>query len=342
MNKIFSPHQKMLLGIAIGDAYGAGYEFRWPDLKNYQNISLEKYIKSSYPDSTNFIHINHFPGMYTDDTQMSIAVAELLVSNKPFTKENLADKFVECYKRDTILGYAQGFQKFLDSINSGKEFIEKINPSSIRNGATMRAVPIGLIKDIDKVVDYATINAKLTHDTPKGIASSVAVALMSHLKFYEKYNYHDSKRFKYYDGSMLEIMSILHDKIKSIDNESSEYFQRIWPMEKFDPKLLFGEKHAEKGVPCDGMRTAGAVLYLRSRDDFESPKAILTNAVSLGGDTDSVASIGLGIGLIRNSLDHLPEFLYNDLTNHKYGRDYLLSLGSDLEKKFKLPYVSVR
>jgi ADP-ribosylglycohydrolase len=327
MAKEFSPHQNMLLGIAIGDAFGAGYEFRYPDLINYQDITLDRYIKSNFPDSSNPIHNNHFPAMYTDDTQMSIGVTELLLSEKPFTKENLADKFVECYKRDSIAGYVGGFQKFLDSINSGKEFIEKINPTSERNGAAMRAVPIGLVYDRDKVVEYATINAKLTHNTPKGIASSVAVGLISHTIFYE--NLH-------YAGSMDDIMPWLYAEIPKIDSESWNYFDNVVNMKEFDPKLLFGEKHEGKGVPCDGMRTVGAVLYLMSRSYYQFPESILRNAVRLGGDTDSTASIALGCGLMHDSIDNLPKFLFDDLTNHKYGRDFLLDLGKRLEKKFPL------
>jgi ADP-ribosylglycohydrolase len=319
MSTDFSPHQNMLLGIAIGDAFGAGYEFRYPDWKDYQDISLDTYIKSAFSDS------DHVPGMYTDDTQMSIAVAELLASDMEFSRENLADKFVECYKRDPIVGYAKHFQKLLNSVNSGKELIEKINPDSIRNGAAMRSVPIGLVYDIDKVVEYATINARLTHDTPKGIASSVAVALISHDIFYE--NLH-------YAGSMDDVMPSLFAEIPKIDPESWNYFDSVSEMRDFDKKLLFGEKQEEKGVPSEGMRTVGAVLYLMSRDDYQFPESILRNAIRLGGDTDSVASISLGLGLMHDSVDNLPEFLFKGLTNHKYGRDYLLSLGSILENKF--------
>jgi ADP-ribosylglycohydrolase len=316
-----TPYQNMLLGIAIGDAYGAGYEFRYPLLKDYQNILLDKYIKSAFTDS------DHFPGMYTDDTQMSIGVVELLISDKEFNKLNLANTFVECYKRDPIIGYAKNFQNFLNSVNSGEEFIKKIQPDSIRNGAAMRSVPLGLIYDKNTVIECATINAQLTHNTPKGIASSVAVALMSHIKFYENSRY---------EGSMDDVMSTLYSVIPKIDSESWEYFDAIANNRDFNPKLLFGEKHEDKGVPCDGMRTAGAVLYLMSRYDFQFPSSILIDAVKLGGDTDSVASIALGIGLIHDSVDNLPDFLYNNLTNHLYGRDYLLFLGNKLEKKFSL------
>jgi ADP-ribosyl-[dinitrogen reductase] hydrolase len=250
--------------------------------------------------------------MYTDDTQMSIAIAELLVSGKEFNRENLADKFVECYKRDPIKGYAKNFQKFLDSVSSGKEFIEKINPDSIRNGAAMRAVPIGVIKDLDTVVEYAKINASLTHNTSKGIASSVAVALMSHFSLYSGYVY-DDKTF-------VKLMVI--PRIAKIDYVTADYINLIL------------EKHAAKGVPCDGMRTAGAMAYLLT--NFYGPKRMLEESIKLGGDVDSVASISLGIRLINDDIWHLPSFLYDDLTNHKYGRDYILSLGTHLEEKFLL------
>ena len=48
------------------------------------------------------------PGCYTDDTQMSIAVAELLVSDTHFSRENLAELFVSCFQRDPRAGYARG------------------------------------------------------------------------------------------------------------------------------------------------------------------------------------------------------------------------------------------
>jgi len=326
-----SLHQKMILGVIIGDAKGAGDEFRYPDLTSYQNISIDKYIKSAYPDSEN--HPNHFPGMYTDDGQMSIAVSELLASNREFNRENLAGKFIECYKRDPIAGYAKGFQKFLDSISTGKEFIEKIHSTSekdgvTRNGAAMRSVPLGVVKDIDTVIEYAKINASLTHNTPKGIASSVAVALMSHISMYTGFIYRDRD----------VVRSVVIPEVKRIDKETATYLNKVLDIDilkmRFNPLLLYGEENYNKGVPCDAMRTVGAVVYLLT--NFYDPKEILDESIRLGGDVDSVASISLGISLINDNIERLPSYLYNDLTNHEYGRDYVLSLGKKLEKKFPI------
>ncbi len=61
----------MLLELAIGDAYGAGFEYA--DEMIACN-DLSRYLK----------HPRHNiqPGCYTDDTQMSIAIAETLVARK--------------------------------------------------------------------------------------------------------------------------------------------------------------------------------------------------------------------------------------------------------------------
>ena len=183
----------------------------------------------------------------------------------------------------------------------------------------MRSVPLGVLKNTEDVINAAKINASLTHDTPKGIASSVGVALLSHYNFY--------------DGGIKDFESQILLPLKEIDQETFEYLKNVDKMNGLDSKLLFGEKYQNRGVPCDGMRTFGAVHYILS--NYSKAENILLESVKLGGDTDSTASIALGIYAINNGLKSLPDFLYNDLTNDKYGRDYILDLGNKLEKKFK-------
>ena len=301
----------MLLGIAIGDAFGAGYEFAYKTRAEYQQVDISKYSANPNPN------FRHEAGNYTDDTQMSIAIAELLADDIPFTSKNLADYFLRAYKRDPRVGYAKGFQAFLDSIETKEEFLAQIKPGSIRNGAAMRSVPLGIIPDLEAVVEYAKINAKLTHNTPKGISSSIIIALISHCAIYKKNEIESSRR--------------IFEEIT--DSEMLSYFSELAEMRTFNPALLFGEKNKDKGVPCDAMRTVGAVLYLF---DFSYPKNILLEAVKLGGDTDSVASITLGIKMINNDLDSLPVHLFDNLNNDQYGRDYLIDLGDRLATRFNI------
>ena len=43
---------------------------------------------------------------YSDDTQMSLAIAELVIEEKDWTSQLIADKFVAVFKRDERFGYS--------------------------------------------------------------------------------------------------------------------------------------------------------------------------------------------------------------------------------------------
>ncbi len=62
----------MLLELAVGDAYGAGFEYADADTVAAKN-DLSHYVR----------HPRHriSPGRYTDDTQMSLAIAEAILSD---------------------------------------------------------------------------------------------------------------------------------------------------------------------------------------------------------------------------------------------------------------------
>ena len=107
----------MLLQTAVGDAYGAGFEYAAADFVALHN-TLASHVK--HPKH------NLVPGVYTDDTQMALAIAEVITSGQPFTRENLAEAFVQGFHRDQREGYASGFYAFLCEQTLG------IRPSEVR------------------------------------------------------------------------------------------------------------------------------------------------------------------------------------------------------------------
>ena len=120
----------VLLELAVGDAYGAGFEYVDRDAIQVAN-DLSRFVK----------HPRHqiVPGCYTDDTQMSIAIAEVLVTGAPWTPEVLADAFVTAFQRDPREGYAARFHAFLSRVENGQQFLAEIDPTSDKSGAAMRA-----------------------------------------------------------------------------------------------------------------------------------------------------------------------------------------------------------
>src|SRR5437867_1336250 len=104
----------MLVELAVGDAYGAGCEYAPLDRVLRHNTAL---YYTRHPKH------NIRPGSYTDDTQMTLAVVELLLSGQRWTAENLAERFVEVFWRDPREGYAGKFYEFLRIVRSGAEFL---------------------------------------------------------------------------------------------------------------------------------------------------------------------------------------------------------------------------
>lgn len=274
---------RMLLDGAIGDAYGAAYEFApVPD-----KINLLAYAK----------HPKHqlVPGHYTDDTQMSMAIAELLVdTNKQWTKRTCAASFLSCFKRDPIVGYARGFQIFLAKTRSVEEFLDNIRPDSEKNGAAMRAWPIGIVADLKRAKEMSTIQAKVTHDSPVGIASAQASTCLSHY-------------FIYNLGPKDEVGEWLEQQV---------------------PEYKWNTPWEGKVSTTGNEAVQAAVTAIKTCDTMRD---ILEKCVRFTGDTDTVASIALGsasnCAAVNNNLHLNLELM---LKNGKYGRDYIKELDTKL------------
>jgi len=277
------PNPNMLVKIAQGDAFGMSCEFRKDNLE--EALRFERYIR----------HPEWGPseGFYTDDTQMSIAVARCLLA-KSFTKEDFAHAFVLCYKRDPRGGcYARGFQGILDSVWSGGELLRMLDPKSTKNGAAMRSVPLGVLPTKEEVVKVAEVQASVTHDTYGGILSSQAVALASHFALYES-------------EPLSEVLDYVNDYLG---------------------KDLLDWMGGPVREPEIGLATARAVLTLLRTET--SLLGIARKCLTWGGDTDSVLAIAWGIASARMRED-LPPFFWEGLEDGSFGRTYLSNLGSVL------------
>lgn len=274
----------MLLELAVGDAYGAGFEYADRDLIQRHN-NLNGFVR----------HPRHNirPGCYTDDTQMSIAIAEVIVSGAPWTPETLASKFVEVFKRDPREGYAGRFYEFLQQVQSGEQFLAEIVPASDKSGAAMRAAPIGIYPTIADVIERTMIQAAITHNTPDGINAAVAAALMNHYCLYRL----GPKR------------------------ELGQFLERHVPGEWAQP---WQGKVKSKGW----MSVRAAVTAIAQHD---SMSALLTGCIAFSGDVDTVAAIALAAASCSDEIaQDLPEHLIYQLENGPYGREYLQTLDARL------------
>jgi ADP-ribosylglycohydrolase len=234
---------------------------------------------------------------YTDDTQMAIAISELLLEEDNWNEIKVADKFVEVFHRDKRRGYSDRVYNALDASKNGSDFLKIIDNGSSGNGSAMRAYSIGYLKDIKQILEFCEIQAKTSHDTAEGISCAKRIALAVH---YFKYNLGD--------GSTL--ISFLNETLKENEN------YRI-----------------TSPIDMHGYPTTQAVIKMVS--EAVSMKDCLKTGIGYGGDTDTVAALCMAIlSQKQNCEKTLPSFLYEELENDKFGKDFLIQLDTALSNKF--------
>ena len=277
---------EMLLAVAIGDAYGAGFEFIPHETLHAGNDGL------AYRQNVRWRDVR--PGNYTDDTCLTVALAEFLVSNTPWTHANLADAFYNAYARDPRPGFAPGFRGILSSISSGREFLERILPHSDASGSAMRVSPMGMLGTAREVIDGATWQASLTHASAQGIAAAQAAALAVF-------------------GAREGIVAW---------GGVGRWLNSLVPGYNWDAPVT--SRIPNKGVPV--VRAAVQALVAGP-----SLTGVLCAAVAPGGDVDTCAAIAMSIAAsMPDAVDDLVPVLRDDLEDGKYGRSYIVELDAAL------------
>lgn len=226
-----------MLGAIIGDTVGSIYEFH--NTKDYD-----------FPLFTNRSN-------YTDDTIMTMAVADWLLNCPEHDTNRLAQIFRHYGRayRCPMGGYGHGFHLWL-----GDETMGPYN--SWGNGAAMRASAVGWMFDtLEETEHVAELTASVTHNHPEGIkgAQATAAAIFMGRTGSSKDEIKDyiSKRFDYNLDRDYETLHEIYDWDSS----------------------------------CQGTVPEAIIAFLNSKDFEDSIRL----AVSLGGDSDTLACINGGI-----------------------------------------------
>ncbi len=298
------PNPNMLVFIGIADAYASAVEYvdrkKHPDLFD-RVLRLEGY--ESHPV------FQGKPGCYTDDTEMSVANAKTITACNDEETGPLEEEYADAYVQEfndggRRKGYSKAFQKIIEQAKNGADLRKLTDPYSIKNGAAMRAVPMGVFSRIKDVEWRCRDQACVTHNTPEGRFSAVAVGLMSHFSLYS-------------DRPLSEVgeycLSILGGRYP---------FCGV-----FTERWLRGEVRDYPDASVAVTTVHAVVELLRFKTSLID---ILRQCIEWGGDTDSVAAIAWGIASARYQDEPLPGFMGRDLENVYY----LRGVGVDLMAKF--------
>lgn len=153
-----------LLGLALGDAMGAPHE--GGPVERLVWRLMGKTVRGDM--------------RWTDDTQMSLDIAESLIERGTLVPDDLAHRFAASYRWSR--GYGPGAAKLLKRIAAGADW-QQANRSiykdgSYGNGAAMRAPVIGLFYGDrpDELAEAARLSAVVTHAHALGIEGAVLIA----------------------------------------------------------------------------------------------------------------------------------------------------------------------
>ncbi len=156
--------QGCLLGLALGDAFGAPFEGGPVERLVWRVIGKTRQGAMRW----------------TDDTQMSLDLAESLISHEGLEVEDLARRFASSYRWSR--GYGPGAARLLKRVQRGRDWREvnrSIYPDgSFGNGGAMRAPMIGLFYGLrhEELAEAARDSAWITHAHPLGLEGAVLIA----------------------------------------------------------------------------------------------------------------------------------------------------------------------
>lgn len=263
-----------LLGAACGDQLGAAFE-GMPDVSD---ADLDTWLASDEPVRA------------TDDSVMMRVLADHLARTGGLDEDVLADAFARAFRSEPWRGYGPGTARLLDEVARGVSWREASTAQfggsgSLGNGGAMRVAPVGLLPlSLSEIADLAGRSAAVTHAHPLGT-----------------------------QGAQLQAAAVA----LAVDTDAGESFDWDAYLARLAGLAAHGE-YAERlaelrGLPADS--SAGGVVA-RTGNDITALSAVcaavgafalhpdvpadaIRCAISMGGDTDTIATMAGAIAGAR-------------------------------------------
>jgi len=263
-----------LIGTAIGDSLGARRE-----------------------GSRSFVEVTDLAPRYTENTAMTIAVAESLAECRDFHYWHMAELFLKKYEQEPWRRYGHTITRVFRLMRNGKLGFGMIDrdlyaEGSYGNGAAMRVAPVGLMYHDDPRMlrDVAYHSAGITHSHALGLegaalqACAVALAVLAEPGNMSISDFLGTLRMFTKPGPYQEKLKTIIGFI--VDGASRE---------DVVAKLGNGSSCLES-VPT-------AIYAFLSHRDF---KSAVIYAVSLGGDADTIGAMTGAIAGACYGIEGIP------------------------------------
>lgn len=274
-----------LLGLALGDAYGAPLEGGFLERLLWRVIGRTWRGKKRW----------------TDDTQMSLDVAESLIVKGRVDAADLATRFAKSYRWNR--GYGPGSTKVLARIAAGCDW-RKANLSvypdgSLGNGGAMRAPVLGLVfsDSTAQLLRAIRLSTSVTHSNPLAVEGAILVALATAAAL----NVDDR----------LDLLRRLHKLPVSIAFLERIRLAEFWLQSAEDPSAEVVGLALGNGT--QSTESSVTAIYIAARFLWRPFGEMLDFVAACGGDVDTIGAMAGAIWGAANGASSLPNSMIESL-----------------------------
>ncbi|UCF72656.1 MAG: ADP-ribosylglycohydrolase family protein [Deltaproteobacteria bacterium] len=290
-----------MVGSALGDAIGE-FAFHYPNREGLR-AQLDR--------------MREF--RYTDDTAMSIGLAESILKKGCLDQQDLGETFRFNFQKEPWRGYASGPPTIFSMVKRlGMTYAEAARSlfggaGSFGNGAAMRIVPVGLFfHNSPDLYEKACISASVTHAHPLGKDGAAAQARAVSLAL--KLDPKDAFPRKIFMDRLLDFART---------REMKQKIYLVQELIKAQAPPSFAVEQLGCTVAVHESLPFALYCFLRHLKSFED---CLYCAVLHGGDRDTLGAMVGAVSGVYLGIESIPESWRQKLENRAYIEDLALGL----------------
>jgi ADP-ribosylglycohydrolase len=324
----------MFLGILIGDALGMPVETFTAEKIAKQYGRVSEYL---VPDGHKWFN-GHKAGTYTDDTQLTLAVAEALI-DAGFDMESQTRHHVAALK-ETDSGWGNTTRNAIRRLANGANWQNSGlggNGQGTGNGVAMKIAPVGALLAKTPIIDQSEDSNKtyfvadfilqlnsMTHRTSlsssAALAQAAAIAYCFRLQDFTAF--HVDTFFKEVISASLVGESAFPETLTDNLTERLKYLEQRWPLSQAEAIEEFG------GGSCYCFHSIPFTFSFFINQPYSVTS--LYDVINAGGDTDSNGSM---VGALLGAL-HGKSIFPQRLIDGVLDRDKVLDVAGRFAEKF--------
>jgi ADP-ribosylglycohydrolase len=274
-----------LEGLAIGDAFG--------EMLAYNCSAARQRVERGLIGG---------PWFHTDDTEMALAIFDVLQRFGRIDPNELALQFAERFRKDPDRGYGSMARNILRAILAGEHWHTASasafsGTGSMGNGGAMRVAPLGayFAEDLDTgLPGESVLSAAVTHAHPEGKAGAIAVAVAAAMAW--------RLREQPKDRAATELLKAVYDRTP--DGETRRGLARAQAL-SFSTSPQIAGRILGNGSAVTAPDTVPYAVWSAAKH-LDNYKEALVCTVTGDGDCDTNCAIVGGIVALYGGRESIP------------------------------------